>query len=74
MLLVVKLEAVGEGFVDVSLCGEVHDGVDSLRDQQVVHQIGARNVALHELEVLGCLRHPKLIPTEIFSNPKLVAN
>lgn len=30
-----ELEAVGERFVDVSFCGEVHDGVDSLRDQQV---------------------------------------
>lgn len=50
-----ELEAVAEGVVDVSLSGEVHDGVDAFGDEEVVDEVGAGDVALDELEVGGVL-------------------
>lgn len=46
-----ELERVTEGVVDVGLGREVHDRVDLLRLQHEVHQVGAADVALHELVV-----------------------
>lgn len=41
-----ELEAVAERVVHVRLRREVHDGVDVLRLQNVVHEVGGADVAL----------------------------
>mmetsp|Transcript_5044 Transcript_5044/g.11863 ORF Transcript_5044/g.11863 Transcript_5044/m.11863 type:complete len:377 (-) Transcript_5044:10-1140(-) len=46
-----ELERVAEGVVDMRLGGEVHDGVDLLRLEDVVHQVGRADIALDELVV-----------------------
>ena len=56
-----ELEAVAEGVVDVGLSGEVHDGVDAFGDEEVVDQVGAGDVAFHELEAGGVFRRVKVL-------------
>lgn len=47
-----ELEAISERVVDVGLCSEVHDSVNTFRDEKVVNQIRAADIALDELKVL----------------------
>lgn len=51
-----ELETVPERVVDVSLSGEMHDGVDAFSDEKVVDEIGTSDIALDELEIGGLLR------------------
>ena len=56
-----EFEGVAEGVVNVGLSGEVHDGVDALGDEEVVHEIGGRDVALDELEIRGGFRGHQIL-------------
>ena len=48
-----ELEAVAKRVVNMSLCCKVHDGVNGLREEDVVDKVSSGNVSLDELEVLG---------------------
>ncbi|KAM3411429.1 hypothetical protein ACQJBY_003216 [Aegilops geniculata] len=64
-----ELEGTAEGVVDVSLGGKVHDGIDRLGDQEVVHQVGTGDVAPDKLEIRGSTRRVEVFKAGAVVDP-----
>lgn len=58
-----ELERISERVVDMSLHGEVHDGVNLFRFQNKIDQVRAADVSLYELVVGQVLDAVKVLQT-----------
>ena len=61
ILYLCELERVSKGVIHMSLCGEMHDGVNLLCFQDIAYKLRAADIALHKLVIRVILDFVKIL-------------